>query len=330
MCKVSIIIPIFNTGTLLKRSVESVLEQTLTDIELILVDDGSSDDSGKICDEFAQKDSRVKVIHKSNEGVSVARNTGISVAQGEYIGFVDSDDWIEKDMYQNLYSKAKETNAEIVMCDAVTKYDDKNDEEDTISQLATDRFLKREDIYPKLLMEMAGSACRCIYKRELLCKYDINFPVGLKFSEDRIFNILAMGHSRGVYYIKKAYYNRYIREGSAVNKYYENMLDIALDARTRTMQAIDNAWEENQKYKDMFENQTVGYALTAINNEFYKNSKGTFFEKYNNVKKICKNSEIRNSIKLTGAKDIRLFFIMKGMIIPLCIIAILLNRKYGR
>ena len=116
MCKVSIIIPIFNTGTLLNRCVKSVLEQTLTDIEVILVDDGSSDDSGKICDEFAQKDSRVKVIHKSNEGVSVARNTGISVAQGEYIGFVDSDDWIEKDMYQNLYSKAKETNAEIVMC----------------------------------------------------------------------------------------------------------------------------------------------------------------------------------------------------------------------
>ena len=326
----SIIIPIFNTGTLLKKCVDSVLAQSLTDIEVILVDDGSDDDSGEICDEFAQRDNRVKVIHKKNEGVSIARNTGIKQSKGEYIGFVDSDDWIDKDMYSNLYNKAKETGAEIVMCDAVTKYDDKNDEEDTISQLATDSFLKREEIYPKLLMEMAGSAWRCIYKRELLERYDIDFPVGLKFSEDRIFNILAMGNSKGLYYIKKAYYNRYIRKGSAVNKYYESMLDIVLDARNRTMRAIDSAWQGQQEYKDMYENQTVGFALTAINNEFYKNAKGTFAQKYNTVKKICKNPEIEYAIKVTGANDIRLFFITHGMIIPLCIIAVVLNKKNRR
>ena len=317
MCKVSIIIPIFNTGTLLRRCVESVLRQTLADIEVILVDDGSTDDSGRICDELEREDSRVIVVHKENEGVSIARNKGIEIAKGEYIGFVDSDDWIEKEMYCDLYDKAKETGAEIVMCDAVTKYDGKNDEEDTISQLEKNRFLKKADIYPKLLMEIAGSACRCIYKRELLYEYNINFPVGLKFSEDRIFNILAIGHSSGLYYIKKAYYNRYIRKGSAVNKYYENMIDIALDARNRTMQAIDNAWEGNKEYKKVYENQTVGFALTAINNEFYKNSKGTFVNKYNNIKKICKNTEIRNAIKVTETRDIRAIFMLHNLIIPL-------------
>ena len=330
MCKVSVIIPIFNTGAFLRRCVESVLGQTLTDIEVILVNDGSTDDSGKICDELAREDSRVIVIHKENEGVSIARNKGIEIAKGEYIGFVDSDDWIEPEMYYSLYNKAKETDSEIVMCDAVTKYDDKEDEEDTIYQLNSDVLIKHEDIYPKLLMEIAGSAWRCIYKNELLKDNDIIFPVGLKFSEDRIFNILALGYSSGLYYIKKAYYNRYIRNGSAVNKYYENMIGIALDARKRTMSAIDSAWQGQQEYKDMYENQTVGFALTAINNEFYKDSKSSFIKKYKNIKRICKNSDVKYAISVSNVRDIRIFFITHEMITALCVTAIVLNKRHGR
>ena len=148
MVQLSIIMPIYNTGKYLHKCIKSILSQTLTNFELILVDDGSVDESGQICDEYAAKDARIKVIHKKNEGVSIARNTGIEVAAGEYIGFIDSDDWIESDMYEKLYNLAKSKECDIVMCDTVTKYDDKPDEEDTITRLPDDVLLNKKDIYP--------------------------------------------------------------------------------------------------------------------------------------------------------------------------------------
>lgn len=330
MCKISIVIPIYNTGIFLEKCVESVLGQTLSDIEVILVDDGSTDESGKLCDDFAEKDNRIRVIHKINEGVSIARNAGISQAKGEYVGFVDSDDWLEPEMYFDLYEKAKDTGAKIVMCDAVTVYDNGKTEDDTITQIDTSRLLKKSDIHPRLLMEMAGAAWRCIYNRELLECHEVEFPTGLKFSEDRIFNILAMGYSSSVFYTKRAYYNRYMRKGSAVNKYYENMLDIVLDARNRTMQAIDKAWDGSQEYKSMYENQTAGFAMSAINNVFYKESNGTIIKKYKSVKSICKNPDIRHAVSVSEIRDVRMFFIKNRMAVLLCLTAIVLNKKYGR
>ena len=100
--KLSIIIPVYNVKSFLPEAVESVLAQSFRDFELILVDDGATDGSGEICDRYAGEDSRIKVIHQKNAGVSAARNAGVSAAQGEYIGFTDSDDIIERDMYQRM------------------------------------------------------------------------------------------------------------------------------------------------------------------------------------------------------------------------------------
>lgn len=330
MIKISIIIPIFNTGDYLHKCIKSILSQNLTNFELILVDDGSRDSSGEICDEYARNDSRVKVIHKKNEGVSIARNAGIKMAQGEYIGFVDSDDWIESDMYDKLYNLALSKKADIVMCDAVTKYDDKADEPDTIMQLSKDVLLKKEDIYPKLLCEMAGSACRCIYKREILVDNNIIFPAGILFSEDRIFNILAIGYAKSSYYTKNPFYNRYMRKGSAVNKYYKNMIELVLIARTGIIKALDKAWNGDEKYKKAYENQTLSLSYAAINNEFYKDAIGTFIEKYQNIKKICNKEEVRNAISILNKNDLRSKLILKKRVLMLCIIAKVLNVKYRR
>lgn len=97
MPKISIIVPVYNVEKYLRKCIDSILNQTFKDFELILIDDGSTDESGKICDEYNLKDNRIKVIHKENGGLSSARNAGLDIAQGEYIGFVDSDDWIESD-----------------------------------------------------------------------------------------------------------------------------------------------------------------------------------------------------------------------------------------
>lgn len=114
--KVSIVVPIYNVEAYLSRCLDSILSQTLQDIEVIAVNDGSTDASGEILDQYASKDTRIIVIHKKNGGVSAARNDGIQLVKGEYIGFVDPDDWIDHDMYEALYHSAVEEKADIVMC----------------------------------------------------------------------------------------------------------------------------------------------------------------------------------------------------------------------
>ena len=111
---ISVIIPVYNVEQYLPRCVDSILAQTYRNLEIILVDDGTKDDSDKICDEYAAKDTRIKVIHKENGGLSSARNAGIDIARGEYLGFVDSDDWIEPEMYETMLGLAKKHEAQLV------------------------------------------------------------------------------------------------------------------------------------------------------------------------------------------------------------------------
>ncbi|MDR3591521.1 MAG: glycosyltransferase [Negativicutes bacterium] len=113
---VSIIVPVYKTESYLRKCLDSILRQTFTDYELLLIDDGSPDDCGLICDEYAQKDARIRVIHQENAGVSAARNVALAEARGVYVGFVDSDDWIEDDMFATLYAYIREFDADIAIC----------------------------------------------------------------------------------------------------------------------------------------------------------------------------------------------------------------------
>lgn len=330
MKKLSIIIPVYNTGNYLHKCIKSVLSQKLSDFELILVDDGSKDESGAICDEYAKQDNRIKVIHKENEGVSITRNRGIEIAEGEYIGFVDSDDWIEEDMYETLYNLAVSKECEIVMCDAVTKYDDKPDEKDTITRLCGGELLRKKDIRPELLREMAGSAWRCIYKRDMLINNKITFPENIPLSEDRMFNILAFGYANGIYYTKTPFYNRYMREGSAVSKYYPDQLEIMEQVRQGTFDAVDKAWDGDESYKKSYENQTLQMAFGAICMPFYKTSPLTATQKLKAVRKVCENQVVRKAIMTLGSSDLRSRLILEKRAVLLSIIAVILNIKHGR
>ena len=123
---ISVIVPIYNVELYLRKCIDSILSQTYTNLEVILVDDGSPDNCGCLCNDYASTDSRIKVIHKDNGGLSSARNAGLEIASGDYIGFVDSDDYIDKDMYAVLYDALKQNNAEISMCDFL-EFKDGND-----------------------------------------------------------------------------------------------------------------------------------------------------------------------------------------------------------
>lgn len=173
--KISIIVPIYNVEEYLPKCIDSILAQTLTEFELILVDDGTPDNSGKICDEYAKKDNRIKVIHKENGGVSSARNIGVDAACGEYIGFVDPDDYIRNDMYEVLYELCVKSNSEIGICKLGREIDGTiiNKEEDiNIKELNNIEGMR--ELFKGVLYRF--SLCNKLFKRN--CFNNVRFPEG--------------------------------------------------------------------------------------------------------------------------------------------------------
>ena len=327
---VSIIIPVYNTGEYLRTCVDSILAQAMEEWELLLVDDGSTDNSGAICDEYAARDSRIRVIHKENQGVSMARNLGLELARGEYVGFVDSDDWLAPEMFGAMYQSARETGADIVMCDAVTVFGDGREEPDTITGLNSSAGIGREVWTPELLLEMAGSACRCIYRRELLEAHGVRFSVGLRFSEDRIFNLYAMGYANRVEYRKEPYYYRLLRADSAVHKFYLDYFEIIKDAAVGTEKALAQAWGDDADFQRAYLTQLVGGALAALNNYFYRTSTLSLRQRLEKVSALCGDERLREAIHRTGFGGLRGKWILKKRVYLLSLCAQVLNWRHGR
>ena len=160
MPKISIIVPVYKAEKYLNRCVDSILAQTFTDWELLLIDDGSPDRSGEICDEYAKKDSRIRVIHKENGGVSSARQRGQDEACGEYTIHVDPDDWVEPTMLEELYQKAKDDNADMVICDY---YTNESSLQNYIKQQPTK--LDTNVVLYELFQQLHGSCCNKLVSR---------------------------------------------------------------------------------------------------------------------------------------------------------------------
>ena len=295
----SIIVPIFDSEKYLSRCIDSILCQTSPDFELILVDDGSKDKSADICKEYAKRDKRVRYVRQENAGVSAARNNGIQLAQGEYIGFVDSDDEICPEMYETLILAAVESGSDIVICDAVTVYSDGRTEEDTLPGIPSDELIEKKHLKPEQLLYAAGAAWRCIYKKTLLESRNIRFPVGIKLSEDRIFNILAMGHSDGIYYEKKGLYRRHVVVGSAVNKYHKDYFSTVIRASQKTAEALTLCGFGDEFIK-IYAEQTVNGAMSAVYNEFHQDCEKKFFEKISAVEQICSDETVQNALRSHG------------------------------
>lgn len=199
--KVSIIVPVYNVEKYLLRCMLSLMNQTLKDIEIILVDDGSPDSSPKICDDFAIQDSRIKVIHKCNEGLGFARNSGLEIATGEFVAFVDSDDYVDLRMYEILYDKAKKNNSDTIFCGFNTV--DTNNKINPVSEVASLKIFNSQKDVQDFLLDMIGtepnyaidrkyqmSVWHAIYSRTILEKNNVRFCSEKEFiSEDIIFHI---------------------------------------------------------------------------------------------------------------------------------------------
>lgn len=182
MLKVSVTVPVYNTSKYLRKCLDSLASQTLKDIEIIIVDDGSTDNSGDICDEYASRYSNFKVIHQKNGGSAVARQTGLDAATGEYVIVCDSDDWTEPDMYEKLYKEAAKTCADIITCGYYAEYPDGRSVPKQTWFLEKDGFVDNDDF----LRRGAGSSWIKLVKKSLFERTGATYEPGINMGEDAL------------------------------------------------------------------------------------------------------------------------------------------------
>lgn len=195
--------PVYKAERYLSRCVNSILKQTFSDFELILIDDGSPDNSGKICDEYALKDKRIIVIHQENQGVSAARQKGLDTATGEFAIHADPDDWVEPDWLETLYTEAIRAKADMVICDFERIYRDKN-----INYSQKPTSLKNEDILEDLISERIWGPCwNKLVRRICFQKYTVSFNPEMNLWEDLYVNCLLLTKGIKVSYVARTLYH---------------------------------------------------------------------------------------------------------------------------
>ena len=224
---VSIIVPVYNVEKYLHKCIDSLLSQTLPDIEIILIDDGSTDNSGNICDDYANNHKNIKVYHQKNSGPSAARNIGLQYAQGEYVGFVDSDDFISPDMYKNLYEIAKSKNIDLVTCNC--NIINKENSFWSSLKMPANKVLSKPEINCLISTSHENRilwfTCKGLYKLEIIKKNDITY-YNLNSGEDTLFNLEYLFCCNSIYHTSEAYYF-YVQTPNSLtrSKYKPNLLE---------------------------------------------------------------------------------------------------------
>lgn len=286
---ITIIVPVYNVEKYIRECIDSLLNQTYKNLEIILVDDGSKDKSGEICENYANADSRVKVIHKENEGLGFARNTGLTVAQGKFVTFIDSDDVADVDLVERLINGITESKCDT--CIGGFK---------RISKNGTTSFVEQYDIalftgagvYNELFARMLGSApdkhdairmsvWNVMYSMDIIREYKIEFPSERKFiSEDIIWDSEYYKYAKRVKVIDSTAYNYRITPGSLTQKYKPDMLKKICVLYNEMIDRLSN-----DKAK-----------ITRLQRQFFVNLRSCLKQENSKVSKKC-NTDVVNSIK---------------------------------
>lgn len=305
MCaKVSIIVPVYKVEPYIHRCMNSLINQTLKDIEIILVDDESPDNCGNTCDEYSKKDQRIKVIHKKNQGLGMARNSGIEIATGEYIAFVDSDDYISLDIYDKLYSKAILESADTCFCSY--NWVDVN------GNIKKDNMLPDKNIYigdaiiKDFLINMLGSkpssaedrnfgisVWRAIYSRDIIINNNIRFCSERELiSEDIIFHIDYLIYSKKVTIVKEALYNYCQNNKSLTLSYIVNRFEKNKILYFEIIRKIQNIGIVNLA-ELRISRAFLGAVRSCIGEEVKYSSKNGKQITLQNIKSICNDNLIQ-------------------------------------
>lgn len=325
--KISIIIPVYKAEKYIHECIDSILAQTLTEFELILINDGSPDKSGDICDKYAEKDNRIKVIHKKNEGPSIARNIGINIAKGKYIGFVDSDDVISNDMYEKMYNNIINNNSDIVICG----YSEINISKDKTTNLTNPlngknfiegRAIRKEfeELISKNTILGYASLWNKLYCKKFIVKNNILINEKLKIAEDLCFNIEAILKAEKISSVNEALYSyRKINENSITNSsrdiFYEG-----LNASKEILKTL----EKNKICYDIY-NKCEKYENSKIIMTYANRINGiiksnlSIIQKYNEIKSKVNEKYYIDCLKNFDKKELslklRVFLIVSKLFI---------------
>lgn len=296
MSKISVIIPVYNVEKYLKECLDSICNQSLTDIEIICVNDGSTDDSLEILNEYALKDDRIRIITQENQGLGAARNIGFSHATGDYIYFIDSDDYIEIDTLEKLYNNIISNDSDIVLFKFRPVDDFKNvlsgNVEFRIDEIFGDinynNFTFTYNDARRHVMNSAFSACLKLYKYEFLKKIDFTFPIDLHF-EDVPVHVTVMLEADKISFVPEQLYNYRSNPDSIINS-TNNVFDIF-----KVIDMVEEYLKENDFYDDL-KNDFILFKISQIllylknqnSEEYFKRTKDEFEKITINDEKILK------------------------------------------
>ena len=269
---ISVIVPIYKVEKYLKRCIDSIINQTYKNLQIILVDDGSPDRCGKICDEYSKKDKRIKVIHKKNGGLSDARNKGLDVAEGKYIGFVDSDDYIDERMYEVLYNNLKDNNADLSICSI---YEFKNDKEIVEGYNKKQEILvyKKQEMFNKFYENLLRNvvAWNKLYKKELF--ENIRYPKGKAIEDSAIIHYI-INQCDNIVVSNLELYFYFQREESIIHAVNDKLLDELEFIYDKVKFFKENNYQNEKIYNDnigYYINKYIG--LYTIFSEIHKINK---------------------------------------------------------
>ncbi|MGG4489227.1 glycosyltransferase [Metabacillus idriensis] len=310
--KISIIVPIYNVEKYLSRCLDSILFQTFKDFEIIAINDGSTDSSGRILDEYAKKHNEIVVIHKKNNGVSSARNDGLQKAKGTYIGFVDPDDWIDKRMYESLYLTAEQEQADIVMCSYIREFGT-HSKEKNFNEVDKSKYMDGE-IKTKILRRLIGpiekevsnpeyldawgTVWSKLYKSELIIQNKLEF-VDLKeigSNEDTLFNIQAFYHANSFVFLNQPLYHYWrVNETSVTSKYNQKLVQQFGTLYTKMenfLQEKDLSGEFQTALTNRISLNTLGLGLNTIS----RGNSNSIVKKIIELNQVLKSKHLKRSL----------------------------------
>ena len=297
---VSIIVPVYNAAPYLKQCVDSLTSQTLKEIEIILINDGSTDDSLAVCVELAATDDRIRLIDKPNGGVSEARNDGLRTATGSYVGFVDPDDWVDADMYARMLGTLSAAQADICLCNYV-----KETKEGTVPVLMKPiGIIEKESVLEEIVAnviakpsfrsgetDIMGSVCRLLISRELLEQNNIWFDKKVAFMEDLLVCVEAFLKCDRITIDAGAYYHYRVHESSTVMAYKPHFYQRQKQAFEKLQQLVAREGETAALAPRMA-NRYIIIALLALANEAHKGNPLPIREKIRNIGTILADEEL--------------------------------------
>lgn len=309
----SIIVPVYNVAQYLEQCLDSILQQTFKDFEVILVNDGSTDSSEKICEKFVQKDERFKLITQKNAGLAAARQAGLDVAEGLYIGFVDSDDWLEVEMYQKMINVANESNADIVFCN-VYRNEDKKEKAYFPSGLYSRQEMETV-MFPRLLAGFDKNGeentirwCNWlrIYKRKLIDEHHICFDKRFRRSQDLPFTFECTIHANTYFYLGDEYlYHNRMNYESLSKGYTKNMWDL-IKPLIIYLQDVVNDYNRYD-FQNQMNRRAALFVFECCENENKPNNTKTMRERLKTVREIMNDRNARkwvNGMSTSGMKKI--------------------------